>query len=97
MRADGGAAGSDLLLRMQADLVGAPVQRAAQLESTALGAAYLAGLAVGFWRDEAEVASLWRGAARFEPQPDPGLDERRAAWRRGVACVRAFGTAGVSA
>ena len=90
VRADGGASGSDLLLGAQADLLGVPVQRAAQLESTALGAAYLAGLAVGFWRDQDEVAGLWRAATRFEPRPDPDLDERRAAWRRAVACVRAF-------
>ena len=90
VRADGGASGSDLLLGAQADLLGVPVLRAAQLESTALGAAYLAGLGVGFWRDQDEVTGLWRAATRFEPRPDPDLDERRAAWRRAVACVRAF-------
>jgi glycerol kinase len=94
VRADGGAASSDLLLAAQADLLGVPVLRAAQLESTALGAAYLAGLGVGFWRDEAEVESLWRAATRFEPRPDPSLDARRAAWRRAVACVRAFAADG---
>ena len=70
-----------------------PVQRAAQPESTALGAAYLAGLAAGVWRDEAEVAGLWRAASRFEPRPDEHLPARLAAWRRAVECVRAFGGA----
>jgi glycerol kinase len=69
-----------------------PVQRAAQPESTALGAAYLAGLAVGLWRDEAEVAALWRAATRFEPRRDTDVVRRRDDWRRAIECVRAFGT-----
>jgi glycerol kinase len=92
VRADGGASGSDLLLQAQADLLGVPVRRAAQPESTALGAAYLAGLAVGLWRDEAEVAGLWRAARRFEPRPATDVVRRRADWRRAVECVRAFGS-----
>jgi glycerol kinase len=91
-RADGGASGCDLLLQAQADLLGVPVQRAAQPESTALGAAYLAGLAIGLWRDEAEVAALWRAATRFEPRRDTDVVRRHGDWRRAVECVRAFGT-----
>jgi glycerol kinase len=91
VRADGGASASDLLLQAQADLLGVPVQRAAQPESTALGAAYLAGLAVGLWRDEAQVGRLWRAARRFEPRPADDVAARRDDWRRAVECVRAFG------
>ena len=66
LRVDGGAAANDLLMQFQADLLGVPVVRPKVLETTALGAAYLAGLAVGFWRDAAEVAAL-AGGPRFEP------------------------------
>jgi glycerol kinase len=92
IRADGGASGSDLLLQAQADLLGTPVLRASQRESTAIGAAWLAGLAVGLWRDQAEVGGLWRAARRFEPRPDAGILRHRADWLRAVACVRAFGS-----
>ena len=72
-----------------------PVLRAAQPESTALGAAYLAGLAVDLWRDEAEVGELWRAARRFEPRPGPDITSRLADWRRAVDCARAFGGASI--
>jgi len=85
LRVDGGAAGNDLLLQFQADLLGVPVVRPQITETTALGAAYLAGLAVGFWQDEAELAALWRAERRFEPAMS---GERRAAlfadWHRAV-------------
>jgi glycerol kinase len=92
VRADGGVSANDLLLQLQADVLGVPVTRAAQPESTALGAAYLAGLAVGFWRDTTEVECLWRAARRFEP--DLGVDRAglMAAWRRAVAAVRSVGS-----
>ena len=80
-----------MLLQAQADLLGVPVQRAAQPESTALGAAYLAGLGVGLWENDAEVAALWRAARRFAPRPGADAAERRADWRRAIECVRAFG------
>jgi glycerol kinase len=70
LRVDGGAAANDALMQLQADLLGVPVSRPASVESTALGAAYLAGLATGFWRDEAEMASLRRVERRFEPSKD---------------------------
>ena len=95
VRADGGASRGDLLLQTQADLLDVPVLRAAQPESTALGAAYLAGLAVGLWRDEAEVGELWRAARRFEPRPGPDITSRLADWRRAVDCARAFGSASI--
>ena len=67
LRVDGGAAANDLLLQLQADILDAPVERPKVLETTALGAAYLAGLAVGFWRDEAELEANWQLDRRFEP------------------------------
>ena len=85
LRVDGGGAANDLLLQFQADLLGVPVVRPRVTETTALGAAYLAGLAVGFWQDEAELASLWRADRRFEPAMS---DAQRTAllggWRRAV-------------
>lgn len=67
LRVDGGAARNDLLMQFQADLLGVPVVRPQVTETTALGAAYLAGLAVGFWQDEAELTALWQAERRFEP------------------------------
>ncbi|MEX2540384.1 MAG: glycerol kinase GlpK [Trueperaceae bacterium] len=68
LRVDGGAAHNDLLMQFQADLLGVPVIRPEVVETTALGAAYLAGLAVGFWSDREEIAGQWREEARFEPK-----------------------------
>lgn len=85
LRVDGGAAHNDLLMQFQADLLDVPVVRPQVTETTALGAAYLAGLAVGFWQDEAELTALWRAERRFEPAM---TETRRGAlfadWRRAV-------------
>jgi len=67
LRVDGGATANNLLMQFQADLLGVPVVRPKVAETTALGAAYLAGLAVGYWRDPADVASNWQIDRRFEP------------------------------
>jgi glycerol kinase len=67
LRVDGGAARNDMLMQFQADLLGVPVLRPAVTETTALGAAYLAGLAVGFWPSVDAVAGQWRTEKRFEP------------------------------
>lgn len=67
MRIDGGAAANDLLAQIQADLIGIPVVRPQQLETTAMGAAFLAGLAAGVWVDQDAIAATWREEARFEP------------------------------
>jgi glycerol kinase len=67
LKVDGGAAQNDLLMQLQADLLDKPVSRPQTVETTALGAAMLAGLAVGFWRDQAEVAASWREEKRFTP------------------------------
>jgi glycerol kinase len=85
LRVDGGASRNDLLLQFQADILGAPVVRPEVTETTALGAAYLAGLAVGFWKDVASIASQWRVAARFEPRmPASRAEALRARWRAAV-------------
>jgi glycerol kinase len=68
LRVDGGAAANDLLMQFQADLLGVPVVRPRILETTALGAAYLAGLATGVWHSTQEIARLWKAARRFEPR-----------------------------
>jgi glycerol kinase len=95
LRVDGGAASNNLLLQFQADLLGVPVVRPRITETTALGAAYLAGLAVGFWQDETELETLWRPERRFEPAMH---SEQRTAliahWRRAVERSRNWVEAG---
>ena len=85
LRVDGGAARNDLLLQFQADLLGVPVLRPANTETTAFGAAALAGLGAGFWQSQEELAALWTLEKRFEPQM--ARDEaarRRARWSQAV-------------
>lgn len=91
LRVDGGAAANDLLLQFQADILGVPVVRPTILETTALGAAYLAGLAVGYWRNDAEIAANWRIDRRFEPamQRDR-VAELRAGWNKAVMRAKAW-------
>jgi glycerol kinase len=85
LRVDGGAAANDLLLQMQADVLGREVVRPAVLETTALGAAYLAGLASGYWKDRADVSRNWREDRRFQPQMATEQRERLyAGWKRAV-------------
>jgi glycerol kinase len=85
LRVDGGASVNDLLMQFQADLLGIPVVRPRVVETTALGAAYLAGLAVGVYRDRAELAAQWRAERRFEPTlPRERAAERMAQWERAV-------------
>jgi glycerol kinase len=85
LRVDGGASRSDLLMQLQADLLGVPVVRPAVTETTALGAAYLAGLAVGVWNSSSQIAAQRRIDRRFEPtMPREQADSMRAAWQRAV-------------
>src|SRR5689334_4313962 len=67
LRVDGGATANNLLMQFQADILGVPVIRPKVAETTALGAAYLAGLAVGYWRDPGDIAANWQAERRFEP------------------------------
>ena len=86
LRADGGAAANGFLMQLQADVLDAPVEVSAEVEATALGAAALAGLVVGVWRQPADVASLLRsGGRRYEPSgATDGLEALRESWRLGV-------------
>ena len=85
VRADGGAARNDLLMQFQADLLGVPVVRPQVTETTALGAAYLAGLAVGFWDSQQEIAAQWACQRRFEPAMSADRRaELLAKWSRAV-------------
>jgi glycerol kinase len=89
LRVDGGATANDLLMQIQADLLGVPVVRPRVTETTALGAAYHAGLAVGFWEDESEIAALWARDRAFEPRiPREVAQSRLAQWRRAVERAR---------
>ncbi len=91
LRADGGAVASDLLMQLQADLLGVPVQRPAVTETTALGAAYLAGLAVGYWSDLDEIAAQWQVEAEFLPAMSADQrDALYAGWRRAVERARGW-------
>ncbi len=82
---DGGATANDLLMQFQADLLGVPVVRPRVTETTALGAAYLAGLGVGFWTSPAEVAANWQVDRRFEPgMPRDEADARLRRWSQAV-------------
>jgi glycerol kinase len=90
LRVDGGAAANNLLMQFQADLLGVPVVRPKVLETTALGAGYLAGLAVGYWKDAADVAANWRVDRVFEPaMPRERAAELRTGWDEAVARVKA--------
>jgi glycerol kinase len=91
LRADGGASVNDLLLQFQADQLQVPVARPAVAETTALGAAYLAGLAEGVWADQAEVAQQWQVDQEFTPQmPKQVADTKHKQWRQAVERARAF-------
>jgi glycerol kinase len=85
LRVDGGAARNDLLMQFQADVLGVAVVRPQVTETTALGAAYLAGLGVGFWKSLEEIGAQWKVERKFEP--NMSNEEREAKleqWRKGV-------------
>ncbi|MBV9283516.1 MAG: glycerol kinase, partial [Acidimicrobiia bacterium] len=85
LRGDGGASANNLLMQLQADQLQVPVVRSAVQETTALGAAYLAGLAEDVWSSTDEVAAYWKAAAEFSPAvPSSVADARHAGWRRAV-------------
>ena len=94
MRVDGGACRNNLLMQFQADVLGIPVVRPKVTETTALGAAYLAGLAVGYWESTDQITEQWQAERTFEPHL--GADQRKAqlaAWRRAVERSRNWETA----
>jgi glycerol kinase len=85
LRVDGGATVNDLLMQIQADLAGIPVIRPSVTESTARGAAFLAGLAVGTWKGLSEIGSLWQADRTFRPElPDGAAEAALLRWRDAV-------------
>ncbi len=95
LRADGGASRNDLLMQIQADVLGRPVMRSAAAEATALGAAYLAGLATGVWRDQDELAALATSDKTFEPVMSAAQrDELYSGWLRAVERAKGWASDG---
>ena len=91
LRVDGGASNNNLLMQFQADILGVPVVRPQITETTALGAAYLAGLAVGFWKDQAEIAEQWTADQRFEPaMTDSQRNSLVSGWQKALERARAW-------
>ncbi len=89
LKVDGGASANNLLMQYQCDLLGVPVRRPVVGETTALGAAYLAGLAVGYWKDRQDVAANWALDREFRPTMAAAeRDDLQAGWRRAVDCAR---------
>ena len=85
LRVDGGASANNLLMQMQADVLGVPVVRPQVTETTSLGAAYLAGLATGVWRDTADIAALWQVDRVFDPLwSDDRRRSTRERWQQAV-------------
>jgi glycerol kinase len=91
LRVDGGASANDLLMQLQADLLNVPVIRPRVAETTALGAAYLAGLAVGFWKNQADIARQWQVDKRFKPAMKPAIRTRiTKGWVRALGREKAW-------
>ena len=89
LRVDGGAAANSFLLQFQSDITGVPVLRPSTLETTALGAAYLAGLAVGYWDDLTEIRRNWQVSAAFNPElTHEAAEEKVAGWHHAVKQAR---------
>lgn len=91
LRVDGGASKNDLLLQMQADMLGIPVIRPKIVETTALGAAYLGGLAAGIWSDTEAIVSLWQEDKRFDPQWSHAQRQtKRTRWRQAIERAKSW-------
>jgi glycerol kinase len=89
LRVDGGAAANDLLMQFQADLLGVPVVRPKILETTALGAAYLAGLTTSLWASREQLAAMWQVERRFEPRMErKEAEAKMLRWRDAVSRSR---------
>ncbi|WP_317948702.1 FGGY-family carbohydrate kinase, partial [Rossellomorea marisflavi] len=91
LRVDGGAVKNDFLMQFQSDILDVPVERPVVNETTALGAAYLAGLAVGFWKDQNEISQQWN----MEKQYDPDMEQEKQeelynGWKKAVKATMAF-------
>ena len=87
LKVDGGATANDLLMQIQADLLEKQVVRPNTTETTALGAAFLAGLAVSFWKDEKELKSIWEKDKTFNPQDNPHTERILSLWNKRIPKV----------
>lgn len=91
LRVDGGAVRNNFLMQFQSDMLNAEVERPVIDETTALGAAYLAGLAVGFWKDKQEISEKWKLDKTFEPDMEASRkDELYRGWQKAVEATRVF-------
>ncbi|HET9387010.1 MAG TPA: FGGY-family carbohydrate kinase, partial [Gemmatimonadales bacterium] len=89
LRVDGGASANNLLMQFQSNLLGVPVVRPRVTETTALGAAYLAGLAVGYWKDQKQIAAQWQEDRRFTPSMKTADRKRlEAGWKKALERAR---------
>ena len=97
LRVDGGGSRSDFLLQFQADILGIPVERPVVVETSAQGAAYLAGLSIGYWDSIEEVENNWQLDTRFEPRMSKTKrDDLYAAWLKAINCAQTWGESGGS-
>jgi glycerol kinase len=88
---DGGAAVDNLLMQFQADVLGVSTVRPQLTETTAMGSAFLAGLAVKFWKDKNEIAKYWKVDREFRPQmPAEKVARLRLKWKKAIECARAW-------
>ena len=91
IRVDGGAAVDNLLMQFQADILSVPTVRPRMTETTAMGAAFLAGLAVKFWKDQKEISDYWKVDRQFKPQMAPEkVEALRKKWQKAIECARAW-------
>jgi glycerol kinase len=90
LRVDGGATVNDTLMQIQANVLGANVVRPQITETTAMGAAYLAGLAVGFWKDLAEIQQQWKVQAIFKPCQQQDITKLVKGWQKAVKACEAW-------
>ena len=91
LKVDGGASANDFLMQFQADILGCEVKRPVCIETTSLGAAYLAGLATGYWESKEDVIKNWQVEKTFEPNMDEAKKgELLAGWKKAVSCVRGW-------
>jgi glycerol kinase len=91
LKVDGGAAKNDMLMQFQADILNIPIQRTHDLETTALGAAFLAGLAVGYWKDLDAIKAEYAAGETFQPQMEAAQrDNLYSGWQEAVAATQTF-------
>ncbi len=91
LKVDGGASANNYIMQAQADIIAAPVERPRCVETTAAGAAFLAGLAVGYWKSQEEIQQIWDRDRQFLPQlPEDARQERLEGWKKAVSCTRGW-------